>query len=150
MRLRGISNMEDANAFAKEYIEIHNKKFSKEPRGQIDTHRPLDSSHDLRFILARREERTLSNDLSISFYNTRIKILEPNMLNRLKGKKVNVIERKDRPVEVYYQGRLLKSKSAGEVIDERKILDYKEKIFWQPKVIKPKNDHPWKNCCIIK
>jgi hypothetical protein len=144
MRLRGISNIEDANAFLVEYLEIHNNRFSKEPRGQIDTHRPLDSGHNLRFILASREERTLSNSLSISFYNKTINILEPTIKNRLKRKRVNVIERHDGTIEVYFQGKLLKSAFANEIIEEKKVLDYKDKILWRPKREKPKKSHPWK------
>ncbi len=147
MRLKGISNIEDANIYLKEYLEIHNNKFSKEPRGQIDTHRPLDSSHDLRFVLASREQRTLSKSLSISFYNKKINILEPNMINRLKYKKVNVIERKNGKIEVYYRGKLLKTAFAEEVESEAresKILDYKDKNLWKPRGGMPSKDHPWK------
>jgi len=144
MRLRGISNIEDANDFLEEYLEVHNKKFSKEPRGQIDTHRPLDSSHNLDYILARREERTVSKSLSISFYNKKIKILEINMIHRLKSQKVSVIEKKNGVIEVYYKGRLLNSAPAEEVVSEKKILDYKDKILWKPDSEKPKKDHPWK------
>jgi len=147
MRLKGISSIEDANIYLKEYLEIHNNKFSKEPRGQIDTHRPLDSSHDLRFVLASREQRTLSKSLSISFYNKKINILEPNMINRLKYKKVNVIERKNGKLEVYYRGKLLKTALAVEVESEAresKILDYKDKNLWKPRGGMPSKDHPWK------
>jgi hypothetical protein len=143
MRLCGISSIEEANAFLKEYLEVHNLKFSKEPRGEIDTHRPL-ADHDLNYILARREERTVSNSLSISFHNKKIQILEQNMTNRLKKKKVSVIERLDGSIEVYYQNRLLKSGLAEQIINERKSLDYKEKILWRPSQLKSRNDHPWK------
>jgi len=144
MRLRNISNIEDANAFLEEYSGIFNEKFSKEPRGQIDTHRPLDSGHNLDYILTRREERTVSNSLSISFYNKKIKIMEPNMVNRLKKKRVSVIERNGGAIEVYYQGKLLASAPAEEVVCEKRILDYKDKILWKPKPQSPKKSHPWK------
>lgn len=144
MRLRGISSIEQANIFLEEYLGDHNDKFSKEPRGQIDTHRPLDSSHDLRFILANREERTLSNSLSISFYNKTINILEPEMKNRLKHKKVNVIEQDNGLIEVYFQGKLLKSKLVHECTNEKTVLDYKDKNLWKPKGHKPDKSHPWK------
>ncbi len=144
MRLRGISNIVEANTFLKEYLKIHNDKFSKEPRGQIDTHRPLDSSHNLRFVLANREERTLSNSLSISFHNKTINILEPDMKNILKRKKVSVIEHANGVIEVYFRGKLLKSALANEVVEETKIMDYKDKNLWKPRGQKPEEDHPWK------
>lgn len=145
MRLRGISNIDDANVFLKEYIDAHNEKFSKEPRGLIDTHRPLDSSLNLRYILSYRETRTLSKDLCISFYNQRIKIMEADMINRLKFKKVNVIRMMDGQIEIYYQGKLLKSVLADQIVLEEKILDYKDKNLWKPRRInKPGPNHAWK------
>lgn len=143
MRLRGISSIDRANVFLEEYLAIHNQKFSKEPRGEIDTHRPL-VDHNLKYILARREERTVSNSLSISFYNKKIQILEENMANRLRKKKVIVIERLDGSIEVFYQGKLLKSDLAEQVIKRRIPLDSKEKILWKPSPKKPGKNHPWK------
>lgn len=145
MRLRGISDIESGNAFLGEFLQEHNRRFSKEPMGQIDTHRPLESGLDLGFVLAHREERTVSNDLCISFNNKRIKILEPNMTHRLKGKKVNVIESKDGALRIYYRDGLLRSELAERVIAEDRVMDYKDKILWEPKGgTKPKKDHPWK------
>lgn len=144
MRLLGISTMEEANIFLEKYIEVHNRKFSKEPRGQIDTHRPLDCSHDLQYILANREVRTVSNNLSISFYNKTINIQEPKMINRLKGKQVNVIERKDGSIEIYYRGELLKIAFAMDTVDEKKVLDFKDKMLWKPMPKKPGKHHPWR------
>jgi len=144
MRLRDISNIEEANVFLQEYIDIHNEKFSKEPRGSIDTHRPLDDSHNLHYILAKRETRTVSNSLSISFNNKTINILEAEMKNRLKGSKVDVIEHNSGEIEVYYKGKLLKTSLIEEATQERMILDHKEKAFWKPKGYKPGANHPWR------
>ena len=57
MRLRGITSIEEANAFAPEFIEIYNKKFSKKPMSEIDTHRSYEGM-DLERILCRHERRT--------------------------------------------------------------------------------------------
>lgn len=143
MRLEGISTIEEANIFIMNYLEEHNGRFSKEPRGQIDTHRPLELDCDLDYVLSVREVRVLSKDLCISFYNKRIKILEAGRVNRLKSKKVSVIQRKSGEIEVYYRGEKLRSIEADQVAEDQ-ILDSKEKILWTPRVYKPRKNHPWK------
>ncbi len=43
LRLRGISNMPDANAFAAHFMASYNARFAKPPRSEHDCHRPLHS-----------------------------------------------------------------------------------------------------------
>lgn len=66
MALRGIKTIEEANKFANTFIEIWNKKFSKEPMSSFDAHRSLEG-YDLPRILSRKETRTLLVDLSFQF-----------------------------------------------------------------------------------
>lgn len=139
MRLRNISNIEDANHYLEEFVEVFNKKFSKEPRGQIDAHRPLDSGYDLERILARCEVRTLTKDLSFSYHSKIYKIMEPNMINRLKCKKIEVRQNHSEELRVFYENKELRFVPIEESIGEKIILDCKEKIFWAPE-----KGHPWK------
>jgi hypothetical protein len=71
-------------------IKAYNDKFSKEPRGKCDAHRPIDSGIDLKRILSRCEIRTLTKDLSFSFHNKLYKIMEPINWLRAKGKKIEI------------------------------------------------------------
>lgn len=144
MRLKNISSIEEANRFLPEYVESHNNKFCKEPKGAMNTHRSLALGCDLERILSRREERTLSKDLSFSFYNKRYKIMETNMVNRLKGKKISVVQEESGSVRVYFMSKQLKVVPLEEVIEKRKVLDCKSKILWKPKSRPKKSDHPWK------
>jgi transposase len=66
MALRGIKTIEEANKFANTFMEIWNKKFSKEPMSSFDAHRSLEG-YDLPRILSRKETRTLLVDLSFQF-----------------------------------------------------------------------------------
>lgn len=144
MRLRNICSIEDANRFLPEFIESFNKKFSKEPRGQIDAHRPLDSGYDLERILSRCETRTLSKDLSISFNNRTYQILEPSMINRLKNKKVEIRQKGDGTFRVFLGDRELNYMPLTEFIEKR-ALNSKEKLMWMPKrEWHPGQEHPWK------
>lgn len=145
LRLRNISNIEDANRYLGEFINVFNKNFSKEPRAQFDAHRPLDSSLNLEWILARCEERTLSKDLSFSFYNKKFNIVEPLMINRLKRKRILIRQKYDGSLKVFFDDKELKYMLAEECIDDRKLLDIKEKQIWVSNPGgHPGTHHPWR------
>jgi hypothetical protein len=71
MRLRGISNIDDANAFLPTFIAMWNKKFAVPPREEADAHRPWRGSREsLDEALARHDTRTLSKDLTFRLAGT--------------------------------------------------------------------------------
>jgi hypothetical protein len=144
MRLRNICSIEDANHYLQEFMGEFNKKFSKEPRGQFDAHRPLDSGCDLERILTRCEIRTLSKDLSFSFYNTVYQILEPPAINRLRNKTIEIRRKGDESFRVFYNDIELKYMPIKEYI-RPEVLDCKEKLVWKPgRGGHPTVNHPWK------
>lgn len=57
MRLRGISTVADANAYAPSFIAMYNSRFAKRPRSDFNAHRPLRSDDDLDLLLTWRETR---------------------------------------------------------------------------------------------
>jgi hypothetical protein len=147
MRLRNICSIEEANQYNKEFIEDFNKKYSKEPRGQADAHRPLASGYDLERTLTRCEMRTLSKDLSFSFYNTTYQILETSMVNRLRNKKIEIRTSLEGKMRVFYEDKELSYMPLMQYRDKHTILDCKEKLLWQPgrgNTHPQGNDHPWK------
>jgi len=145
MRLRNICSIEDANRYLPEFIKDFNKKFSKEPRGQFDTHRPLDSGYDLERTLTRCEIRTLTKDLSFSFYNITYQILETSMINRLRNKKIEIRSQLGGSFRVFYGDKELKYIPIEESINRRDSLDVKEKLVWKTKEVwHPDISHPWK------
>jgi hypothetical protein len=142
MRLRNISSIEEANEYLPEFLKEFNERFSKEPRGQIDTHRPLALGCDLERILSRCEIRTLSKDLSFSFNSTFYQILETSMINRLKHKKIEIRQSKKGIFKVFYQNLELHYVALKEY---RKAVDAKEKQVWKErKAWRPDCNHPWK------
>jgi hypothetical protein len=144
MRLRNISNIEDANAYLPEFLEIFNQKFSKEPWGQFDAHRPLDVSTDLKRILTRLEMRTVTKDLCISIHNKYYKILESPNCNNLKRQKVEVRETFDGEMRIFFKNQELKYIPIKELQDKN-IMDAKEKLVWNPSPGgRPGVGHPWK------
>jgi hypothetical protein len=148
MRLRNICTIDEANQYLPEFIEEFNRKFSKEPRGQFDAHRPLDSGLDLERTLTRCEIRTLSKDLSFSFYNTTYQILETSIIKRLKNKKIEIRTDSEGTMRVFYADKELSFIPIKDYIGEQTILDCKDKLVWKPGRggnAQPKdNSHPWK------
>jgi hypothetical protein len=59
------------------FIEAHNRRFEREPFRDRDAHRPLRERDDLTEILAWKEERTASMNLTLQYDQT-LFILEPN------------------------------------------------------------------------
>lgn len=143
MRLRNISNIEDANKYLDEFLKDFNRKFSKEPRGQFDAHRPLEVGIDLERVLTRLEIRTVSNDLRISINNKYYKILEPSIEHKLKKQKVEVRYNRDDGFRLFYKDKELKYILSEEYM-EKKVLDCKDKLIWNPRGGHPPKNHPWK------
>ena len=67
MRLQGISNMTDGNAYLPEFLQDFNQRFAVEARSSVNAHRPLTAKDDLARILTWQETRTLSKTLTLQF-----------------------------------------------------------------------------------
>lgn len=93
LRLAGISNMEDGNAFLPGFIDHHNAKFAKAPAKPDNLHRALNIEPDhLSEVFCLRDQRYVGKDLTLKYDRKRIK-LEVNTLTRdLVGKYVDIYE----------------------------------------------------------
>ena len=104
LRLEGISNIADANAFLPTYLEQLNAKFAKEPQNATDMHRPLTEVDDLEDALCWQESRTVSNSLSVQ-YDRVMYLLEPGELtNDLRRKRVTIFDYPDGTISIKYEG----------------------------------------------
>jgi hypothetical protein len=107
LRLRGISTMEEGNAFLPGYMEDYNHRFGRAPRNAHDAHRPLQDGEDLTQIFSWQEGRTLSHNLTVHF-KRRTYLVEPGpTTSHLGGKRVRVHEWKDGRVEIHAGGTSL-------------------------------------------
>ena len=95
LRLAGIATIEAANAWLPPFIADYNGRFGRAPMNAKDLHRRLSSGDDLDEILAWREERTVTHNLTLHYDRTML-ILEPTVLARsLARKKVEVVNYAD-------------------------------------------------------
>jgi len=114
LRLRGISTIGDANAYAPEFMEDFNARFAKEPLSEHDAHRPARDDEDLELILSHREERKVSKELTVHFRRG-LYLLEPGSRTlELRGKRCHVHEFLDGRIEIRYRDEAIPFKAFDE------------------------------------
>jgi hypothetical protein len=107
MRLEGLSTIAEANAFLPGYMARHNRRFAKAPFDPRDVHRPLALHDDLQAEMVWREQRTVTQALTLH-YNKALFILEPTEISRpLAGKRVDVCEYPDGRLEIRHGDHVL-------------------------------------------
>jgi hypothetical protein len=85
-----LATIEAANAWLLGFIASYNSRFGRQPANAKDLHRPLMPADDLDEILAWREERTVTQNLTLH-YDRMMLLLDPTPLARgLVRKKVEV------------------------------------------------------------
>ena len=86
------------------FIADYNARFAKAPANNKDLHRPLHAGDDLDDAFAWKEERTLSQALTLQ-YDKIMFILEPSEPAKPAiGKRVTVVDRPDGRLSVRYKG----------------------------------------------
>ena len=99
LRLAGAATLAVANALLPAFVADYNARFAKPPANKKDLHRPLPAGDDLEDAFAWKEERTLSQALTLQ-YDKMIFILEPSEQAKAAiGKRVTIFD--------YPDGRLL-------------------------------------------
>jgi hypothetical protein len=148
LRLRGISNMESANAYLPEFIVDFNKRFAVSPRSDHDAHRPLAAPEDLSVILTWQEPRTLSKNLTLQFKKTVYQIQTDRPSYALRNAKVTVCENATGQVAILYKGKSLEFTVFHRQEHQAEIVGTKEVDLALQNLRKahtPAPDHPWRN-----
>jgi hypothetical protein len=104
LRLQRISAIAAGNELLPAFLADYNARFGKEPRNSKNLHRPLSVGDDLTDVFAWREERTVSNSLTLQ-YDKVVFLLEPNAVTRdLRRKRVTVVDYPDGRLAIRYRG----------------------------------------------
>src|SRR5580698_8360604 len=107
LRLAGISTIEAANVWLPGFIADYNARFGRDPANPKNLHRPLAQADDLDEILAWREERTVTRNLTLH-YDRMMLLLDPTPLARgLVRKRVEVVNYPDGRFAVQFNGAVL-------------------------------------------
>src|SRR5207237_923651 len=104
LRLAGIATIEAANAWLPAFIADYNTRFGRVPLNAKDLHRPVSAQDELDEILAWREERTVTRNLTLH-YDRMMLILDPTPLARgLARQRVEVVNYVDGRFAVRFNG----------------------------------------------
>ncbi len=107
LRLENVCDMEAGNAFLPGFVERFNKQFARKPAAPADLHRRVTDPSRLNDVLSQREQRHVSEQLTLS-YDRKQLILERNEISEeLGGKYVEVYAFPDGRLEVRSNGHVL-------------------------------------------
>jgi transposase len=146
MRLRGINNMEQGNAYLPEFMDDFNTRFAVQPRSSLDAHRPVLEAQNLDQIFTWQESRTISKNLTIQFKNTVYQIQTDRPTYALHKAQVTICQDARENVAILYKGQPLdytifhKQERQAEVVTAKQI---DHALLNQSKAHKPAPTHPW-------
>jgi hypothetical protein len=129
LRLAGVSDLSEANALLPSFIADYNVRFAKVPANGKDLHRPLRTGDDLEDAFAWKEERTLSQALTLQ-YDKVVFVLAPSEQARAAiGKRVTVLDYPDGRLSIRYKGMelayrtfdKLRQVSQGDIVENKRL-----------------------------
>src|ERR1700747_195 len=104
LRLAGARTLAEGNALLSAVTAAYNGRFAKPPANKKDLHRPLRAGDDLEDAFAWREQRRLSQALTLQ-YDKVIFIVEPSELAKAAiGKYVTVFDYPDGRLSIRHDG----------------------------------------------
>jgi transposase len=145
LRLRGISDIDSANAFLPEFRKDYNRRFAVVPRSNHDAHRPLLKTENLDVILTHQKIGTLSKNLTVQSKGVIYQIQSKRPDYALRNARVTVCENAKGEVTVLYKNKPLaytiyqKSPRQAEVVDTKTL----DRQIRTPKP--PPANHPWRH-----
>ena len=128
LRLAGAATLAEGNALLPAFIADYNARFAKAPANNKDLHRPLRAGDDLDDAFAWKEERTLSQALTLQ-YDKVMFILEPSEQAKAAiGKRVTVVDYPDGRLAIRYSGIELAYRTFDKIrqVDQGAIVENKQ------------------------
>jgi hypothetical protein len=105
LRLRGICDMAAGQAYLPAFRADSNRRFGRPPRNAYDAHRPVDEN--VAEIFTLQEERSLSEQLTLSYQRTLYVVEDTQENRRLRGHRVTVHEDAAGRITLRHAGREL-------------------------------------------
>ncbi len=147
LRLRGIANRVDGNAYLPEFMLDFNQRFAVEARSSVDAHRPLTTKEDLARILSWQETRTLSKNLTLQFEKVVYQIQTQRPSYALRNAQVTVCVNDREEITLLYRGKALTYSIFKQQTKQAEIVSTKQlDAALKPKRLPPQPapDHPWR------
>src|SRR5690554_4523318 len=141
LKIRGITSIEEANAFLPSFIEEFNKTFSVQPENSESAFQKPNDNIDLSTILCVKEERRVSDGSGFSYNGQYYQIASGDKLIPIPFKtRVTVLDNHKTPLRVQYKNVVYDTK----LLDEKPFKHQVEKPKAEPMKTKPADNHPWK------
>jgi transposase len=147
MRLRGISNVTQGNAFLPQFMADLNQRFAVAARSVVDAHRRLTAKDNLARILTWQEPRTLSKNLTLQFEKVVYQIQTDRPTYALRHAQVTVCVNAQAEVTILYNGKTLPYSIYKQQAKQAEIVSTKQLDLALPPErlpTKPAPDHPWR------
>ncbi len=158
MRLVGINNMDEANAWLPGYIKDFNKRFAVAPKDASDAHIAYAGTPiDLVRILSVQVTKTLSKNLSCQHENQLLQAATTGTGLGLRGAKVTIHEHFDGNHELLWKKGKLTYSMMNKPQQQSAVADGKSVNARVDKAVerrntghKPAANHPWRNMPVGK
>ncbi len=151
LRLAKASNIDEANRLLWDFLPGYNRKFGVLAAASGTAYRPVEEGFVADEIFCFKHQRTVGADNVVRFEGHRLQIVPTNGRASYARCRVQVHERLDRSLAVYYQGKYLATKSAP---PEPAMLRARVKVA-EPVAVRtaapvvanhrPAPDHPWRH-----
>ena len=145
LRLFGINDISAANAFLGDFLVRYNARFSVPPKSNLDAHRPLAASEDLRRILTQVEERIVSKNLTFKYKGDLFCIVAPGNERRLAHQRI-LIRESAGVLSIEYRGVALAFERiplvVRPVLEAKALNEHLDRSRLGPRLPDPKRQHP--------
>lgn len=127
LRLRGISTLAQANAYAPAFMAAYNARFAKPPRSDFDAHRPLRADESLDLVLTWREPRKVTKSLTVQYDKVMYLLEDTPEHRKLIDRYIEVWEYPDGRIELRVDGRVLTCRQYDRLaeIDQAAVVEHK-------------------------
>ena len=112
LRLAGATTLDAANQFVATYLPKHNQRFAVPAAEDGSAYRPLDPACHPETVFCFKYQRTVSADTTVRFGEHRLQLLPTSHRLSWAKAQVEVYERLDGSLAVYYRGACLTTRPA--------------------------------------
>jgi len=147
LKLAGITTIEKANEFLKEYIFKFNAKFAVVPQKQADLHKEISATmkQKLPQIFSIQDQRVVMNDYTIRFENQYFQLNQEQPTTVYKKDNVIIEKHLGDEIKIDLKGHylnyvILPERPKKEIDVNLPALTIRKQSDWKPPI-----DHPWRN-----
>jgi transposase len=142
LRLRGISTMEEANAYLGEFREDFNRRFAVAPRASHNAHRPLRPADNLDVIFTKQKTGVLSKNLTLQYQKTIYQIQTNRPSYALHNAPITICENVKGEVTLLYKNQPLSYTTHKQLARQSEVVETKHLNRAVP--TPPAANHPWR------